>query len=330
MKFPEFRRYNPPSVAHVYLFVCEDDFLIEEAKPIWARIFGGEWNFEKVGAKEFEAIDFGRLLEQALTPPLFGRRRAIIVTDAGGLSQARLKALAEIQQLPQSSLKVILAASNRRLVDSRSRTFSVVEVDPLKPGEVVRWLADRYQVAPDVARYLVESVGTDLYQLVTEMEKLKTYVGETRPIEARDVDVLILRSEQFGPFELDDALLARDYKKSVRVIGAMLDEGVEPLLVLSRLVRVWRQLFVGKALAGSKSAKDVASAASVPVWKADDFVTCCRKFEWGVVVKGFRELLDADRAFKTSTPNPEYYFEVLLWKLIESRTPQVPSHKPEA
>jgi len=30
---------------------------------------------------------------------------------------------------------------------------------------------------------------------------------------------------------------------------------------------------------------------------------------------GFRELLYADRAFKTSA-DPEFYFDALLWKLI--------------
>src|SRR5205085_3011534 len=120
----------------------------------------------------------------------------------------------------------------------------------------------------------------DLYQLHNEVEKLRMYVGDSRPIQTQDVDVLILRSEQFRPFELDDAVLARDYKKAVQVIGAMLDEGVEPLIILSRIVRVWRQLFVGKSLVGKRSARDVAAAALVPVWKATDFAASCKKFEW--------------------------------------------------
>ena len=41
-----------------------------------------------------------------------------------------------------------------------------------------------------------------------------------------------------------------------------------------------------------------------------------KKFEWKQLAAGFRLLLQADRAFKTSTPNPEGYFDVMLWKLI--------------
>jgi DNA polymerase-3 subunit delta len=176
---------------------------------------------------------------------------------------------------------------------------------------------DRFKLAPDVARYLVDNVGTELYQLNSEMQKLQTYVGGVRPIDARDIDVLILRSEHFGPFEMDDAILARDYKKAVQVIGSMLDEGLDPLIVLSRIVRVWRQLFVGKSLIGKRSAKDVAAAALVPVWKAAEFTAGCKKFEWKQLAVGFSLLLNADRAFKTSTPNPEGYFDVMLWKMMK-------------
>jgi len=131
------------------------------------------------------------------------------------------------------------------------------------------------------------------------------------------VDVLILRYERFGPFELDDAILARDHTKAMRVAGAMMDEGVEPLVVLARITRVWRQLFVGKGLAGKLGAKDVAAAVMAPAWKAGDFVASCKRYEWRQLALGFRELLRADRAFKTSSPLPKAYFDVLVWKLMQ-------------
>jgi len=126
---------------------------------------------------------------------------------------------------------------------------------------------------------------------------------------------LILRSEQYGRFELGDAILARNYPRAVKVLSAMLDDGSEPLQILGGIVRIWRQLFVGQALAGKKSAQDVALAAGAPAFKANDFVTSCRKHDRKRVAAGFSELLKADRAFKTST-DPEVYFDVLLWKLI--------------
>jgi DNA polymerase-3 subunit delta len=316
MKFAEFKQYQPKQSANVFGFVCEDDFLVDDSRPVWQRIFGGDWVFEKYIVKEFEEIPSGRLMDEALTPSLFTQNRVLIVTSADKITRGRMEDLIALQGVPNSSLRIVLVTTSRKSADAWVRTFPVIEIDALKPADVARWLMDRYKLAPEMARYLVDNVGTDLYPLHTEMEKLQTYVGNARPIEARDVDVLILRSEQFGPFELDDAVLARDYAKAVQVIGSMLDEGVDPLMVLSRIVRVWRQLFVGKSLVGKRSAKDVAVAAMVPAWKAGDFITSCKKFEWKRLAGGFRLLLNADRAFKTSTPNPEGYFDVMLWKMI--------------
>jgi DNA polymerase-3 subunit delta len=239
----------------------------------------------------------------------------LIVTNAEKIVKSRVEDLTALDGVKDSSLRIVLATVSRKSIVNLEKAFPVIEIDPVKPIDAARWLIDRYKLAPEVARYLVDNVGTDLYQLNNEVQKLQTYAG-TRPIDIRDVDTLILRSEQFGPFELDDAVLARDYKKAVQVIGSMLDEGVEPLLVLSRIVRVWRQLFVGKSLSGRRSAKDVAAAAQVPSWKAADFAASCRKFEWQQLARGFRLLLSADRAFKTSTPNAEGYLDVMLWKMM--------------
>jgi DNA polymerase III delta subunit len=316
MKFSEFKQYQPKQPSNVFGFVCEDDFLLEESRPVWARIFGGNWVFEKYAAKEFEEIPAGRLMDEALTPSLFTQNRALIVANGEKTTKGRLEDLAALQAVPNASLRIVLAADSRKSVEGWAKIFPIIEIDALKPADAARWLMERYKVGAEVARHMVDNVGIDLYQLHSEMQKLQTYVGSGRQIETRDVDVLILRTEQFGPFELDDAVLARDYKRAVQVLGSMLEEGAEPLMILSRIVRVWRQLFVGKSLAGKRSAKDVAAAALVPAWKAADFTASCKKFEWKQLAGGFRLLLNADRAFKTSTPNPEGYFDVLLWKLI--------------
>lgn len=324
MKFNEFRQLQPRQGRNVFVFLCEDDFLLEESRSVWQRIFDGSsqgaWTFEKYSVKEFEEIPAAKLMDDALTPSLFGQNRIVIVTNSEKLTKGRLEHLAALENIPNSSLRLVLATAARKSVDVWSKGFSVVQIDELKPDGVARWLVDRYKVGPDIARYLVDNVGTDLYQLHTEIEKLRTYVGAARPIEAKDIDVLILRSEQFGPFDLDDAMFALDYKKAAQVIGAMLDDGLEPVMLLGRIVRVWRQLFVGKSLAGKRSAKDVGMAAGVPAFKSGDFTAACKKFEWRQLATGFRLLLDADRALKSSTPNLEGYFDVMLWKLIGEPT----------
>jgi DNA polymerase-3 subunit delta len=316
MNFSEFRRYRPKNEANVFAFICEDDFLLEESRAVWAEIFGPNWVFEKLHAKEFEELDGGRLMDEALTPSLFSQTRVLLVANAEKVSKKRSEDLVALQGVTNSSLKVILIFSAMKSAESWIKTLPVVSIDPLKPADVAKWLMERYGVSADVARYIVESAGTELYPLHNEMEKLKTYLGGEKSPDIRDIDASLLRSERFGPWELDDAILARNYNKAVHVVGAMLDEGVEPLMILGKIIRVWRQLFIGKGMSGKRGANDVAAAAGVPNFKASSFAASCKKYGWPQLAGGFRELLSADRAFKTSSPNVEAYFDILLWKLV--------------
>ena len=315
MRFSDFRQHKPNPQHNVFVFQCDDDLLLEESRTVWANAFGTGWLFEKHDKKEFEEIPASRLMDSALTPSLFSQSRALMVTSAEKLTKDRLATLAELHSVPNSSLKVVLVPSGEKAAEALGKAFPAISIDPVKPGDAARWLIERHKVSPDVARYLVETLGADLRSLNTEIEKLRTYAGADRNIEVKDVDVLVVGSEQFGPFELDDAILAKDYRKSAQILGAMLDDGVEPLLILGRVVRVWRQLFVGKALSKKQGARELAMAAGVPGFKANEFAAACRKHEWSRIAGGFRELLNADRAFKTSM-DPVAYFDVLLWKLI--------------
>src|SRR5262245_6434927 len=169
MKFSEFRQFQPRSVQHIFVFVCEDDFLVEESLPVWQRIFGDGWVFEKYGLKEFEEIPSGRMLDDAMTPSLFAQNRVLIVTNAEKLTKGRIETLMALQAVPVSSLKVVLVTAARKSVESWPRTFPVIEIDTPRPGEVVRWLVDRYKLTPPIAQYLIENIGTDLYQLHTDI-----------------------------------------------------------------------------------------------------------------------------------------------------------------
>ena len=315
MKFNEFRQLRPKGNPNVLVFVCEDDFLVEESRAVWAENFGPNWVFEKVHAKEFDDIPAASLMDEAQTPSLFSQNRVLMVGNAEKVSKSRGEELQALQNVRNSSLRIILLCSGGKALDGWLKAFPAVTIDPLKPGDVTRWLVERYGISPQVAGHVVESSGTELFTLHNEMLKLEAYLGGARKAEIRDVEVSILHVEKFGPWELDDAILERDYKKAVHVAGAMLEEGVEPLLILAKIARVWRQLFVAKGLAGKRSANEVAAAAGAPSFKGPALAASSRKYGWPQLTNGFRELLNADRAFKSSSPNVEAYFDILLWKL---------------
>jgi len=315
MRFADFRQHRLKPSDSVFAFVCEDDFLVDESRAVWKDKFEGNWITERIQVRDFDEIPFSQLMDDALTPSLFSQSRVILVGNAEKLRKDRIHELEKLQGIDRSSLKIVLVLSGIKAADGLSKAFPVVSIEPLKPADCAKWMMDRHGLSPDVARYLVENVGSDLHTLNNEIEKLQTFVGPGKPITPKAVDELILRSEQFGPFDIDDAIIARDYRKAVTVVGAMLDDGADPLIVLSRIVRVWRLLFIGKGVAVKQGPREVAAIAGVPSFKAGEFAAGCRKYEWKQIAAGFKQLLNLDRALKSSNPDVEAAFDVLLWKL---------------
>lgn len=320
MKFSEFARADHALGGHAFVFVCGDDLLVGESLPVWGRLFasdaGGEWGFERLSVREFEALEPAALMEVALSPPLFGPSRALVVSPADKVTRKTMGVAEEIAALPASSLKIVFVASSRRALPRGGAKLPVIEIDPLRSGDAVRWLRQRFGLEPEVAQYLVETIGMDLNALARETEKLMTYVRQERAVSVSDVDLLTLGTDQFSPFDLDDAVLDQDYPKAVRVAAAMMEEGVEPLVLLSRVARTWRQLFGGKTAARKGDPREVAAAVGIPQWKAARFRASCERVAWSRLLEGFPELVAADRRFKTTGANPELVLALLLWKLV--------------
>src|SRR5262245_59358845 len=113
MKFSELSRFQPRSHQNIFVFVCPDEFLIEESRPVWRSRLTGEWIVEKLHAKEFEEIEPSRLTDDALTPSLFSQNRLLLVSNAEKITKRRVEDLVAIQEVANSSLKVVLILSGK-------------------------------------------------------------------------------------------------------------------------------------------------------------------------------------------------------------------------
>lgn len=332
MKFADFERTSLPATGNVFVFAANEDFYFDESVTVWPRLLGQGWVVERMTVADFEEVPAQRLMDDALTPSLFAQSRAIAVSNPEKITKSRIEVLREIHALQPSSLKVIL---NGRPDSKRTRGksteawfqgFPAFEIDDPDPPEVVRWLTSRFQLSPDVARYVVETTAADLQTLVTEVEKLKTYAGAA-DVTTTDVDVLLLRAEQYGPFELEDAVVTADVKRAMTVTSAMLADGSDHLRVLYSISKAWRQLFAAKCMAGGRLPREASAVLMIPDWKLGRVAATSRKLSWRVLTEGFTHLLAADRAFKSSAVNPQHYFDILLWKLFTPDT-SAPTRRP--
>jgi DNA polymerase-3 subunit delta len=185
------------------------------------------------------------------TASLFGGGRVVVVDDAHELdAQAREAVLAAARSPDQGVVLVLRAPAvgrQSRFFNDLGEHATVVKVPRLKAGERTRWLKGelraRGRKADDRAvAAIVEHTGTDLRELAGAVAKLHVAVPPPAPITAADVAEHLARTAEHGIFELTDAVFAGNPQQALGHLDALIDQGEEPLGLLSLLARQLRLL----------------------------------------------------------------------------------------
>ncbi len=195
-----------------------------------------------------------------------------------------------------------------------------------------------------VAAYLVERAGTDITKLEAEMEKCALR-GGSAPISRAVVDEMVKRAPQESIFDLTDALGERKSARAIALARELLENGEPAELLLSMLVRHFRQLLQARALLDARLSLDGNAAGSLSPAQASQFpqeardnlpallrsqgwlgrrlAAQARNFSIEQITQALSECLKADLALKgiegdggaESNKHPELVVELLLAKL---------------
>jgi DNA polymerase III delta subunit len=240
-----------PAAQSATLVLGEEELLAERAVADAVReavaVLGEGTMVEQVRAG---ALPEGFALGLS-TLPLFGGGRVVVVEDAQELdARARASVLATASEPPSGTVLVCRAAGpgrQGRFLEELGRHAKVVRTPRLRPAERTRWLkselrargrkADERAVAT-----LLELTGGNLRALAGAVAKLHVAVPPPAPITTADVQEHLARTAERGVFDLTDAVYAGDLQAALGHLAALLDQGEDPIGLLSMLARQLRTL----------------------------------------------------------------------------------------
>ncbi len=115
-------------------------------------------------------------------------------------------------------------AEKNTLYQTIEKVGEVKEFTLLKLPELVanlKKIVSAYQVSLEdsTAKYLVESCGTSMQDLINEVRKLIEYKGAGETIAKEDIDKLCIKQIQAVIFDLTDNLGKKETRKSVRSLS---------------------------------------------------------------------------------------------------------------
>jgi DNA polymerase III subunit delta len=309
----------------VYYLHGEEDVLKDEAvRALLDRAVdpaARDFNVDQRGAADLDPESFNALVN---TPPMLAATRAVVLR---GMEQLRKTAKVRQELLryldsPNPTTVLVLVHGTGEPPDAELvRRATAVELAPLPPARVERWMAHRSRqlgltLAPEAGELLLATVGHDLSALARELEKLAP-LAAGRPVSRDEVAALVgvRRDETLQDFL--DAALERRAAAAARLVEPVLEQaGMSGVRMLSALGTA----LVGTALARAeldrhaRPGRDRVEAALLsqlraarPYGLGSWEQTALRWARWGGLWTAgeLRDALglalDADRALKSST-----------------------------
>ena len=193
-----------------------------------------------------------------------------------------------------------------------------LEEFPLLKGEqITRWIVAEVKkregkIDTAAARALATLVGSDLWMMSSEIEKLINYKGG-KTISAQDVSEQVRAAFDDNIFHLTDALAAKDARRSFKMLHDQLESGSHELYILTMLIRQFRILLQVKSVLDQESnASTVAARLGINPFVAQKAVRDAQKFTVAELEKIYHQLMEIDVKIKTTQENPRLLFDLLV------------------
>ena len=242
------------SLAPCYLVTGDEHLLVEESVDA-IRAAARERGFTSRESHEATTgFDWNALTASTSNMSLFAELRIIeLRLPTGKPGRAGGQAIIELVELAGPELLFIVTGPKLDKSSSASKWAKTVDqrgvslpIWPIGVRELPGWIANRMRSAGlqpdrDAVTLIADRVEGNLLAAGQEIEKLRLLLGEGS-VSAENVSDAVANSSRYDVYKLTDAALAGDARRSVKILGGLRAEGVEPVIVIWALARELRTL----------------------------------------------------------------------------------------
>ncbi len=271
------------------------------------------------------------VLRQARTLPMLSPRQVLLVSELESVDDSELEALQDYFKDPSPFTILVFEAArlDRRTKLARllEKECAVLELESPREDAVVE-AAHKFarelkvKLEPAAAEELVSALGRDLGRLRRELEKLRTYVGVRGTITVEDVAAVVPATRQFTAFELANVLAEGRRSDALARVRRLLEAGESPVGLVGLLAWLYRRLLQAHALPQNTPTWEAAQQLGMSRFRVEALLRAAQRFSRAELQQAFPWLLEADRALKSSPPDPTAILETLIVRLTRKKRVQ--------
>lgn len=249
------------------------------------------------------------LINELDTYSIFQNRKAVLGYDATFLTTTKSEIEQDIDVLekyinnPNQENILIIACSKldgkKNICKLIKNKFNLIELN-INLVEYIKENLDNYKMNLDVINYFLEKTGDNLNRIDNELDKLKNFKDNDKIITKEDVTSVVISQTDDNIFDLMDAIVKKDKKRSFKLYEDLKNNKVEDFKILINLSYQFRLIYQIKVLE-SKSDSEIVSILNIKNPKQIKAIRYKTKnFTEKELVKNLYELSLLDEKIKTS------------------------------
>ncbi len=255
------QRLKSKKMDRFYFIYGEEDYLkshyverISEAAV--------EKGFEDFNLHKFEGkgIDLYMLSDTIEAYPMMGGLNCVVVHDLPADTQTKddaEKLGAILSDLPDTTVLVIWmdhievspknSAKWRAFIKDAAQYGCVVELNKKSRSELVKLVCTGAakrgcSISPDMADRLIMLVGSDLTNLLNELEKVCAFTGGGE-IKAADIDSVAVKTVEAVVFDLTKAIAADDTERAFGILSTLFIQRTESVMIMGALISSYVDMY---------------------------------------------------------------------------------------
>jgi DNA polymerase III subunit delta len=335
----------------LHILAGPDDFSLSQAlKAIKSELGDPAALASCTSVLEGQRVSADELKHVVETVPFLAEKRLVVVYglierfDSGGKTE-RSRSSKSAQQdvtpfvkclaaVPETTVAIMVESEVPDLAKGKFKElgqiaqvklFPMLKEQRLKPWVQKRVTDSGSTISPLAADLLLQFVGSNLWAMANEIDKLTAFAGGRR-IEDEDVRTLVGYTQDVSVFALVDAILDFKPELAAQLLQQLLGQGAAAVYLLFMLDRQFRMMIRAKDMKDRGTADGVIQSklAIFNEYRFRRTMEQAGRYSMERLKQIYFSLLEADLSMKTGIYEGELAMELLVAELCRPAAARVP------
>lgn len=311
-------------LKQMYLICGEEQFLKKDYFNRLMKAFGGQDGDMNTNFYDGKGQNVGQIIDQAETLPFLAEKRVICIRESG-LFKSGGDALADYLKEPCESTVFLFYEND---VDERTKLFKqvkdaghVAQIDHQSENFLKASIAgfmkkEGKRISMVSVDKILEKTGADLNTIRTELEKLVCYSMDRDIVTEEDVDLLCSETLENKVFDLIEAVVRKNAKKSLELYYDLLALKVEPINILSLMERQYRLLLHTKTLRETMEVSKIHEVLKIQPFLVNKLLSQGSGYSKKALKSALEKCVETDSAVKSGRITGVLGVETLIMTLL--------------